>query len=123
MREPWFGATSLLGRNPCNLDHQSLSPLAAPKISGFSGLSPKSKFHAEAAEAGLIVAHITIPPTTEDIIEPDPGVLGAFQKARNAHFCQHLGNHDFSLIPSCPHLYQGRPRQSSIPPIDREISD
>lgn len=112
-----LGPRSMQLRSPVSL------PIGRPQISGFSELSEKSKFHAEAGEAGLIVAHITIPPTTEGIIDPDPGVLGAFQKARNARFCQHLGNYDLSLIPSCPHLFQGRPRQSSIPPIDREISD
>lgn len=40
----------------------------------------KSNFLAVTGETGLIVAHITIPPTTETegIIDPDPDVLGAF---------------------------------------------
>ena len=104
-------------------------PHCTPPISGSGDLSAKRKFLAVAVavavagEAGLIFAHITIPPATEGITDPDPGIFGAFQKERNARSCQHLGNHDLSPAPSCP-LFQGRPRQSSTPPpIDREISD
>ena len=68
-------------------------PHCTPPISGLSDLSAKSKFLvvAVAGEAGLIFAHITIPPATEGITDPDPGIFGAFQKERNARSCQHLG--------------------------------
>jgi hypothetical protein len=94
-------------------------PIGRPQISGFSELSDKSKFY---AEAGLIFVHITIPLTAEGIIDPDPSVLGAFQKARNAGFCQHLRESRLLADPKLSPF--PRPSETIIaPPIDREISD